>query len=69
MMRYDMMRWCQANAVCGTTQKRHTNLPPASLSTTSKQSWCRRKFEGQRAAIDAFFEEHGFSENLAYFDV
>lgn len=32
------------------------------------QSWCKRKFEGREAQVDAFFAENGFSETLEYLE-
>jgi hypothetical protein len=32
------------------------------------QSWCKRKFEGREAEVDAFFAENGFSDSLEYLE-
>ncbi|KAI8465984.1 MAG: putative MND1 domain-containing protein [Monoraphidium minutum] len=37
-------------------------------NTYALQSWCRKKFCGNEAALDSFFEENGFSDALEYLE-
>lgn len=32
------------------------------------QSWCKRKFEGRGAELDAFFKDCGFDEEASYLE-